>query len=121
MKAASGYAADHNVFLGGARKSTFGDEHSVVAAAAADVTRTETPLGVTIEFSIPKPLPAAGPWVDARLVGVLPTIGQTIEDRYGKPITVDTDLTGAKRTQAIPGPLAELKPGRNRIVWAMKN
>ena len=121
VKAASGYAADHNVFLGGARKSTFGDEHSVVAAAAADVTRTETPLGVTIEFSIPKPLPAAGPWVDARLVGVLPTIGQTIEDRYGKPITVDTDLTGAKRTQAIPGPLAELKPGRNRIVWAMKN
>ncbi len=35
--------------------------------------------------------------------------------------SVDTDLTGAKRTQAIPGPLAELKPGRNRIVWAMKN
>jgi hypothetical protein len=74
-----------------------------------------------IEFSITNPLPVAGPWVDAGLVGVLTTIGQTIEDRYGKPITVDTDLTGAKRAQAIPGPLAELKPGRNRIVWAMKN
>ena len=47
-------------------------------------------------------------------------IGQTIEDRYGKPITVDTNLTGAKRTQAIPGPLAELKSGINRIVGAMK-
>jgi hypothetical protein len=121
VKAAEGYAADHNGFLGGARKSTFGDEHSFVAAAAADVTRQETPLGVTIAFSITKPLPVAGPWVDAKLVGVLPTIGQTIEDRYGKPITVDTDITGAKRTQAIPGPLAELKPGINQIVWRMKN
>ena len=55
VKAASGYAADYNVFLGGAKKSTFGDEHSVVAAAGADVTRKETPLGVTIEFSIPEP------------------------------------------------------------------
>jgi hypothetical protein len=34
---------------------------------------------------------------------------------------VATDLTGAERAQAIAGPLADLKPGRNRIVWAMKN
>jgi hypothetical protein len=74
-------------------------------------------LGVTIEFTIREPLPAAGPWVDAKLVGVLPTCGQTIEDRAGKPITVDIDLTGAKRTQPIPGPLGEIKAGRNSIVW----
>jgi hypothetical protein len=121
VKAASGYAADHNVFLGGAKKSTFGDEHSVVVAAGADVTRTDAPLGVTIEFTVGEPLPAAGPWVDAKVVGVLPTVGQTIEDRAGKPITVDTDLAGAKRTQAVPGPLAELKPGKNSIVWTRKD
>jgi len=85
------------------------------------VTREETPLGVKIEFSITEPLPVAGPWVDGKLVGILPTIGQTIEDRYGKPITVDTDIAGAKRTQAIPGPLAELKPGINQVVWRMRH
>jgi len=121
VKTASGYASDYNVFLGGAKKSTFGDEHSVVAAVGADVTRKEAPLGVMIEFSIGESLPAAWLWVDTKLVGVLPTVGQTIEDRDGKGITVDTDLTGAKRTRAIPGPLAELKPGRNRIEWTRKD
>jgi len=121
VKNASGYASDYNVFLGAAKKSTFGDEHSVVVAAGADVTRKETPLGVTFEFSIGEPLPAAGPWVDAKLVGVLPTVGQTIEDRDGKGIKVDTDLTCAKRTRAIPGPLAELKPDRNHIEWTRKD
>ncbi|MGD0092647.1 MAG: right-handed parallel beta-helix repeat-containing protein [Planctomycetota bacterium] len=121
VKAASGYASDHNVFLGGAKKSTFGDEHSVVVPAGADVTHQDAPMGVTIEFSIGEPLPAAGPWVDGTLVGVLPTIGQTIEDRNGKPIRVETDLTGGQRTAAIPGPLAELKPGRNRILWTKKD
>lgn len=120
-KEAGWYGSDNNVFLGGAKASTFGDEHSLVSAAAADVTREETPLGVTIEFSITPPLPAAGPWVDGKLVGVLPIVNQTIEDRYGVAIRVDTDMTGAKRTQAIPGPLAELRPGRNRIVWAVKS
>ena len=118
VKAASGYASDYNVFFGGAKKSSFGDGHSVVAPAGADVTRKETPLGVTIEFSIAQTsLPAAGPWVDDKLVGVLPTVGQTIEDRNGKPIRVDTDLFGARRAWPIPGPLAELRPGRNRIEW----
>ena len=122
VKAASGYASDHNVFLGGAKKSSFGDEHSVVAEAGAKVTRKETPLGVTIEFSIAQAaLPAAGPWVAAKLVGVLPTVGQTIEDRNGKPIKVDTDVFGAKRTEAMPGPLAELKRGPNRIEWTRKD
>jgi hypothetical protein len=121
VKTATGYAADNNVFLGGAKKSTFGDEHSAVAAAGSDVSRKDAPLGVTIEFTIGEPLPAAGPWVDAKLVGVLPTVGQTIEDRDGKPIKVDTDLTGAKRTQPMAGPLAEPKVGRNRIEWTRKN
>jgi hypothetical protein len=108
------------VFLGGARKSTFGDEHSTAAPAAADVTRKEIPLGVTIEWSIPTPVFAIGPWVDDKLVGVLPTAGQTIEARNGKPIRVDTDALGARRERPTPGPLAEFKPGRHRIEWTWK-
>ena len=40
------------------------------------------------------PSSVKGPQVDAELVGVFPTVGQTIEDRYGKPIECDTDING---------------------------
>jgi hypothetical protein len=61
-----------------------------------------------------------GPWVDAGLVGVFPTVGQTIEDRYGHPIKVDTDINGGKLTQPIAGPLTDLKQGLNKINWSFK-
>jgi hypothetical protein len=55
--------------------------------------------------------------VDAALVGIFPTVGQTIEDRYGNPITLDTDFRGKKFTSPVAGPLADLKAGRNEVVW----
>jgi hypothetical protein len=58
-------------------------------------------------------------WVDQELVGVLPTVKQTIEDRWGKPIRVETDLMGHRRSAPIAGPLAELKPGENVIRWSI--
>ena len=120
VKTASGYAADCNVFLGGAKKSRFGDEHSIVAAFDAKVERKDDPLGVTIEFSIDEAASRlTGPWVDGKLVGVLPTVGQTIEDRHGKPIRVDADLHARHRAQPLPGPLADPKPGRNSLAWTI--
>lgn len=61
-----------------------------------------------------------GPQVNAGLVGVFPTVGQTIEDRYGHPIKVDTDINGRKYSQPVAGPLADLKQGLNTIVWSSK-
>jgi hypothetical protein len=61
-----------------------------------------------------------GPQVNAELVGVFPTVGQTIEDRHGRPIAVDTDLNGARYTRPLPGPLADLKQGLNAINWQFK-
>ena len=58
-----------------------------------------------------------GPWVNGKLVGVFATTGQTIEDRHGNPITVDRDIIGRKRSRPVPGPLANLKSGRNSISW----
>ena len=75
------------------------------------------PLGVTIKFfmnGVPSRL--KGPWVDARLVGVFSTVGQTIEDRFANPIKVDADFNGKKYARPVAGPLADLKQGLNTIV-----
>jgi len=121
VKDAPGYASDYNVFLAGAAKSPFGDAHSVVDAYAAHVTVRDDALGATVEFSVNDAAATInGPIVNGDLVGVFPTVGQTIEDRYGKPITVDTDIRGDKRQQATAGPLAELKAGKNAVVWSLK-
>jgi len=62
-------------------------------------------------------LRAKGPQVNAGLVGVFSTTGQTIEDRSGRSIAVDRDIHGREFSPCIAGPLADLKPGRNVIRW----
>ena len=61
-----------------------------------------------------------GPLVNAELVGVFPTVGQTIEDRDGNPITIDTDMNGKRFSRPIPGPLADVQRGKNAITWSMR-
>jgi len=118
VREAPGYASDYNAFLAGAKASSFGDEHSIRDPFVAELSREDRPLGVTVSFAVNDATRAVkGPRVDAKLVGVLPTVGQTIEDRDGNPIKVDTDINGRKRTKAAVGPLADLKTGRNTIVW----
>ena len=121
VKTAQGYESDHNVFLEGAKKSSFGDEHSLVDPVATGLTVEDQRLGATITFSISDAtLRLNGPRVTAELVGKFPTVGQTIEDRNGNPITVDTDINGKRFPRPIPGPLADLKPGRNAITWSLR-
>ena len=119
VKNAPGFVADLNVFLEGAQASSFGDVHSVVDASAAKLQIEEKPLGVTIRFSVNEaPSQVEPPWVDAELVGVFPTVDQTIEDRYGQPIRVDTDFRGKRRARPVVGPLADLKQGENVVLWS---
>ena len=66
------------------------------------------------------PFRVKGPRVNAELVGVFPTVGQTIEDRYGNSIEVNTDINGKEYALPIAGPLADLKQGPNTIVWQIK-
>jgi hypothetical protein len=121
VKPAAGYASDYNIFLEGAKKSSFGDEHSIVDPRAAGFSREDNPLGVAIRVHVNETLIGLkGPWVDGKLVGVLPTIGQTIEDARGQPIRVDTDLLGQQRTAPAVGPLANLTPGENKLQWSAK-
>jgi len=118
VKTAPGYTSDYNVFLEGAKKSTFGDEHSMVAPFATGLTVKDNPRGATITFSVNEaPFQVKGPQVNSKLVGVFPTVGQTLEDRDGKPIEVNTDINGKEYARPIAGPLGDLKDGLNTIVW----
>jgi hypothetical protein len=121
VKKAPGCFADYNVFMEGAQKSSFGDEHSVVDPAGARFRREESPSGVSLRFVVTQaPFRLDAPWVDDKLIGVLPTVGQTIEDGCGQAIRVDTDCLGRKRAAPVAGPLADLKPGENVLPWSMK-
>lgn len=121
VNTAPGYASDYNVFLEGAKKSPFGDDHSTVAPDITGLAIEDHPLGATITFSSGETaLRVNGPRVTAELVGVFATVGQTIEDRSGNPITVDTDINGKKFSRPIPGPLVDLHPGSNAIIWSLK-
>ena len=105
----------------GEKKSSFGDEHSVVDSAETKFRLEDSPLGVSLRFSLSQIFfrPNA-PWVDGALIGVLPTVGQTIEDASGQPIRVDTDVIGEKLAAPDAGPLADPKPGENVLHWSMK-
>jgi len=118
VKSAPGYRSDYNLFLEGAKPSAFGDEHSVVAPAATGLAVQDNPRGATITFSVTDAaLVPRGPQVNAGRVGVFPTVGQTIEDRYGRSISVGRDINGKEFSPPIAGPLADLKSGQNSIRW----
>ncbi len=121
VKDAPGYQSDYNLFLEGARPSSFGDRHSLVDPQDVRVSVVEEPLGASVRFLWKEPFQTVqGPRVDATLVGVFPTVGQTIEDRYGDPITVDTDFLGRRFASPIVGPLAEPQSGENVVPWLLK-
>jgi alpha-N-arabinofuranosidase len=122
VKNAPGYKSDYNLFLEGAQKSSFGDENSIIAPFVTGFNHERHPLGVKIKFSInDEAFSLKAPWVDSELVGVFSTVGQTIEDRYGNPIRVDTDINGTKFTEPILGPLANIKQGINTFEWNYKS
>jgi len=121
VKMASGYVSDYNVFLEGAKASTFGDEKSIVNSHITNFAVKDHSHGTTVTFSInDAPFRVNGPLVNADLVGIFPTVGQTIEDRYGHSIKVDTDMNCRKFSRIIPGPLANLKRGVNKVALTIK-
>jgi len=118
VRNAEGYASDYNVFLEGAQKSSFGDVHGLVDPHVTGFAIQDAPLGATVTFSVGEGVPGLkGPWVDAALVGVFRTVGQTLEDREGRPLRVDRDFRGEEFTRPVPGPLSDLKAGPNVVAW----
>ncbi len=121
VKTAAGYVSDYNIFLEGAAKSSFGDNNSVVDPYVTGFTIKDDRGKATIMFSANDALfGVKGPQVDAELVGVFGTVGQTIEDRYGNPVKVNSDINGTEFTRPVVGPLADGKNGLNTIIWRLK-
>jgi hypothetical protein len=120
VKAAPGYMSDHNVFLEGAEPSAFGDQNSVVDASAIGLAIEDHAQGATLTFLVnDAPWRVTASRVHAGLFGVFPTVGQTMEDRHGHPISIDEDLNGNDWQPPLPGPLASLQRGRNTISWSL--
>ncbi|MGA2257404.1 MAG: right-handed parallel beta-helix repeat-containing protein, partial [Thermoguttaceae bacterium] len=120
VKKAHGYSSDYNVFMEGAKKASFGDEHSLVDTAEAKFCRDDSSTGVSFRFQVSQaPFRLSAPWVDGKLTRALPTVGQTIEDASGHTIRVDTDIVGHNRTAPVAGPLADLNRGENVLQWSM--
>lgn len=115
---AKGYVSDHNVFLEGAKPSPFESEHSVVEPWVTEFNREDSAEGMRVSFRInDAPQRVNAPRVGSELIGDFPVVNQTLEDRHGNKITVDTDYYGTKREQYIAGPLAVLDKDIIRIMW----
>jgi hypothetical protein len=118
VKAAPGYRADCNVFLQGARPSRFGDTNSIVDAFVVAVRRENAAAGITLSFQMnDAPFRIQVPMVGPELVGAFAPVGQSLEDREGRPITVNTDLLGQRFDRRFPGPFATIQRGENRLSW----
>jgi alpha-N-arabinofuranosidase len=118
VKNAPGYKSDYNIFLEGAKKSSFGDGHSIIDSFSTGFNHENLPLGITVNFSMNDSVSRIkAPWINAELVGIFSTVGQTIEDRFGNTIKIDTDINGKKFTRPVAGPLADIQQGNNKFEW----
>jgi len=121
VKEGEGYESDFNVFLEGAKNTSFGDKHSLLDSFESNFRKEDQDMGVTITFSANKSIiDAKASLVNGELAGVFTTTGQSIEDRHGIPIQVDTDFNGLEFNPIRVGPLANLKKGINTISWSYK-
>ena len=81
VKSAPGFAADYNLYLGGAEKSTFGDEHSSIDSFSPAIRIEEHLLGATVGFKMnERAFQLKPPTLDADHFGVFPTVNQALED-----------------------------------------
>ncbi len=110
--------SDYNLFLEGAKGTLFGDKHSVVDPFKARFKIEGHPTGVTIRFAMNHTYKRVkSPLVDKSLVGVFSTLGQTIEDKNGIAISVNTDISGHTFEEPTVGPSSSLAEGLNTITW----
>ena len=115
---AASMLSDFNLFLDGASGSSFGDTHSVVDPFPTKFGIESRPKGVTLQFSMNKAYRQVNaPMVDAKLAGTFSTTGQTIEDKNGNPIMVNTDFNGKAFDKPNVGPISGLQEGNNMISW----
>jgi hypothetical protein len=115
VNSGSGNLADYNLYLGGtlpsgahtnSKTSNFGFSHTI----------TDTPSGIDFSFTIDNSFEnISTPYVNSTLVGIIPLANQSIEDKNGKGIIINTDINMISRTSPHPrvGPFEDIFAGKN--------
>ncbi len=107
---------DNNIYLQGAAGFTR-EEHSWSGSAGDFITLTEEEDGVYLEAQLGEgafTLPTG--YITTKLLGRPRITEAGYENPDGSPVRIDRDMLGRERPAApVPGPLQELKPGKNRI------
>ncbi|MDE6932324.1 MAG: hypothetical protein K2P37_06515 [Oscillospiraceae bacterium] len=105
-----------NVYLNGAphfdREKDF--RESAFHPAPRIVEEDET---VYLEVEIPGDVLYGGRLLTSEHLGFVRIVGQRFENPDGSPLRLNRDMNGTLRSERpIPGPVENLKPGKNRIV-----
>jgi hypothetical protein len=121
VNSGEGNVVDFNLYIDGTSPNA---AHTNTKTSAFDLTYNiiNTTTGIDFSFVIDSSFAnIATPYVSAALVGLIPDCEQSLEDRFGNPITVNTDFNLLARTAANPkiGPLENIVSGTNKI--SMKN
>jgi hypothetical protein len=112
------FVLDYNLYLEGAKKTTYADTHSVESGHKTGYKLVDHPQGVTITFAVDgSPFGMNNPLVNAALIGQFKVVKQSIEDKDGNPITIAVDINGLPYSPVIPGPFADLKKGENSYTF----
>jgi alpha-L-arabinofuranosidase len=112
-----GNVVDNNLYMNG---TTPNSAHTNAKMGSSNFlfTLANIDKGVNFSFDIDSSFANINaPYVRPALVNFIPDCEQTIEDRFGNPIFVNTDFNLRARTGAYPkvGPLENIVAGRNSI------
>ncbi len=117
VNSGDGNVVDNNLYMNGTTPIA---AHTNAKTSASNLTYTVTNTAKGVDFSFIMDTSFANmntPYVRPALINVIPDCDQTIEDRFGNPIIVNTDFNLRARTGAFPkvGPLENIVAGTNSI------
>lgn len=113
----SGFKADYNLYLEGARPSLI-ETNSVASADKTTFASQSGPSSVSVTFTMNNALwKLRAPLMVVSQYGEIAECGQRSENADGTPISVSTDFFGQPRKTNSPlsGPFENLKPGQNHL------
>jgi alpha-L-arabinofuranosidase len=117
VNSGEGNVVDYNLYMSGTTPNG-AHTNAKTSASTVNYTLANTATGVNFSFIMDSSFAnITNPYVSAALVGLIPDCEQSIEDRFGAPITVNTDFNLRARTGTNPkvGPLENIVAGSNSI------
>ena len=111
-----------NCYLNGA-SAYEKEEDGFMSGVTPDIRIEETEEGVYLNITVPEEMQGhTGEIMTTEMLGMPRIVEERYEAPDGSAIIFDTDICGEKRSgEVLPGPVADLRSGENRIlVWRKK-